>query len=155
LAQALKVFRIIRFFSFKDRCEHYLLARATRPAFPTGSDKEKATAVDQLDWQFNQTQKKFEKTLLPSICSHNHETELFGELQDLPFGDEFYAGHSGDKFDIWVTPTRAGHPSVIFGVADDEEDFWQQLEDPDNEDLVALKPIKAARKVNVVYIKGD
>lgn len=153
MAQALKVFRIIRFHSFKDRCEHWLLARAVRPAFVNPADKDKAT--DQLDWQFNQTQKKFEKSFMPTICKHNHETELFGELQDLPFGDEFYQSQSGDQFEIWVTPTRAGHPSVIFGVAEDEADFWQQLEDPDNEDLLALKPIKAARKIEVCYMKGD
>jgi len=155
LAAALKVFRIIKYSSFKDRCEHFLLARATRPAFSNASQPEQEKAVDQLNWHFNQTQKKFEKTLLPTICSHNHETEIFGELADLPFGDEFYAGHSGDKFEIWVTPTRAGHPSVIFGVAGDEADFWAKLEDPDNEDLVALKPIKAARKIKVTYIKAD
>lgn len=144
MAAATKVFRIVRYFNFKERCEHFALLRGSRKPGETEAGRDEMLL-----------QREFQTRYLPTVCQagREHEVEEFGELQGLPFGDEFYSAKTGDKLDIWVAPTRAGHPNVIFGTAADEADFWQQLEDPDNEDLRELRPLKTVRKISAIYMK--
>ena len=75
--------------------------------------------------------------------------ELIGEFQDFPVGDLLYETPDCFELDIWVAPTRFGHPWVILGTAADERTFWAEI--ADDADLASMNATPPAQKMTVHF----
>lgn len=108
-------------------CRHYLLLRVGRPGFNNADEGDYARAVETADKKRAALIEAFEAGALADECAGRHAVSLVGELQAHPVGHEFHAGGAGFHVDLWVAETRFGHPWVVMGTAESEEEFWREV----------------------------
>lgn len=127
-------------------CRHDLLVRVGRPAFNNADEGDYAGAVDAAEKKMGDLIRLYEAEVLADECAGRHTVQLVGELQARPTGDELSEGRGGFYVDLWVAGTRFGHPWVLMGTAENEEEFWREVEgDEDLSNLGASKPAKRRR----------
>lgn len=136
-------------------CQHYLLLRVEQPAFNNADAGDYAYAVDAADKKRSALIEIYETETLADECARRHRVNLVGELQAYPTGDELFAEYGGFYVDLWIAETRFGHPWVVLGTAENEEEFWREVEqDEILSGLAAIMPAKKQR-VYVLTEKGN
>ena len=142
----LDIFSLYRLRGEDAGCQHYLLLRVEQPAFNNADEGDYACAVDAADKKRAALIELYEAGPPADECAGPHVINLVGELQARPTGDELPEGRGGIYVDLWVAETRYGHPWVVLGTAEDEEEFWREVEqDEDLSSLGARKPAKRQR----------
>jgi hypothetical protein len=133
--------------AFEDaNCQHYLLLKVEQPAFNNADEGDYARAVDAADNIRSGLIEVYEAKVLAEKCAGKHTVKLVGELQAYPTGDELQDERGGFYVDLWIAETRFGHPWVVLGTAENEEEFWREVEkDADLSSLGASTPAKRRR----------
>ena len=127
-------------------CRHYLLLRVEQPEFSNADEGDYARAVDAADEKRSALIAAYEAGALAAECAGRHTASLVGELQSYPAGGELFDGRGGFYINLWVAETRFGHPWVAMGAAEDEEEFWLEVERDENlSGLGARRPAKMRR----------
>lgn len=127
-------------------CQHYLLLRVEQPAFNNADEGDYARAVDAADKKRRALIEVYEAEVLADECAGRHAVNLVGELQSSPTGDELLEEHGGFYVDLWIAETRFGRPWVVLGTAEDEGEFWREVERDENlSRLGASMPAKKQR----------
>lgn len=131
-------------------CQHYLLLRVAQPAFNNADEGDYAHAVEAADEIRRGLIEVFEAKMLADECAGKHIVNLTGELQAYPTGDKLRDEHGGFYVDLWIAETRFGHPWVVLGTADNEEEFWREVEQ--DEDLSSLGARLPAKKQRAYFL---
>ncbi len=136
-------------------CQHHLLLRVEQPAFNNADEGDYAYAVDAADKKRLALIEVYEAEVLAGECAARHGARLVGELQARPAGDELSEGHGGFYVDLWVAETRFGHPWVVMGTAENEEEFWRAVGQDEN--LSSLGAGGPARRQRAYFLteKGN
>lgn len=131
-------------------CLHYLLLRVGRPAFNNADEGDYARAVGAADEKQGALIEAFEEELLAGGCAARHAVSLAGELQARPVGDELAEGGGGTYVGLWVAETRFGHPWVVLGTSESEEEFWRGV--GSDEELSGLGAGAPARRLRAYFL---
>ena len=134
-------------------CRHYLLVKVERPAFNNADEGDYARAVDAADKERRALIEVYEAEVLPRECAGRHVVKLAGELQADPAGDVWFGERGGFYVDIWVAETRFGHPWVVMGAAENEEEFWRAVGQDEN--LSSLGAGAPAKKLRAYFLTGE
>lgn len=134
-------------------CRHFLLTRVGRPAFGNADQGDYERAVDAADEKRRSLIEGYEARMLAVECGVRHSASLAGELQAHPVGDELSEGRGGRYVELWVAGTRFGHPWVVMGTAESEEEFWREVEQ--DEDLMALSPSAPAERRRAYFLTDE
>lgn len=134
-------------------CRHFLLTRVRRPGFGNADEGDYERAVDAADEKRRSLVEEYEARTLAAECGGHHSTNLAGELQAHPAGDELSEGRGGRYVELWVAGTRFGHPWVVMGTAESEEEFWREVER--DEDLTALSPSAPAERRRAYFLADE
>lgn len=127
-------------------CRHYLLLRVEQPEFNNADEGHYAYAVDVADKKRRELIELYEAEMLADECAGQHRVNLVGELQSSPTGDVLSESDGGFHVDLWIAETRFGHPWVVMGTAESEEEFWREVEQAENlSSLGARRPAKKHR----------
>lgn len=141
----LKIFSLHRLHSEEANCRHYLLLRVEQGAFNNADEGDYACAVEAADKKRSALIGVYEAEMLGE-CAGEHRVELVGELQAYPTGDELLEEDGGFYVELWIAETRFGHPWVVMGTAENEEEFWRRVEEDENlSSLGARMPAKKQR----------
>lgn len=131
-------------------CEHHLLVRVSRPGYSNADEGDYARAVRAADEKRDALVSGYASRVLAAECAGVHTSELVGELQARPAGEELSGERAGFYVELFVAETRYGSPWVVMGTAADEEEFWREVEeDPDLSTLGARRP---ARKLRAYFL---
>ncbi len=131
-------------------CRHHLLLRVEQPAFSNADEGEYAHAVDVADRKRRVLIEAYEAEALVVECAERHTAKLLGELQARPVGDELSGESDGFHVDLWIAETRFGHPWVVLGTAENEEEFWRAVKQ--DEDLSSLDASRPATKQRAYFL---
>lgn len=134
-------------------CRHFLLTRVGRPAFGNADEGDYARVVDAADKKRRSLIEEYEARVLAAECGGPHSVNLAGELQARPVGDELSEGSGGFCVELWVAGTRFGHPWVVMGTAESEEEFWREV--GRDEDLLALGPSAPAERRRAYFLADE
>lgn len=115
----------------ETNCQHYLLLKVERPSFNNADEVDYARAVDAAGIKTRALVEVYETQALAGECDGPHAVDLVGELQSYPAGGEVFAEGGGFFVELWVARTRFGHPWVVMGTAESEEEFWRAVEQDD------------------------
>lgn len=142
----INIFRLYRLRNDGAGCEHHLLLRAVRPEFSNADEGDYSCAVEAADGKMSALIEAYEAGVLAEECAGRHAAELLGELQARPAGDVLYYERGGFDVELWLAETRFGHPWVVLGTAESEEEFWRDVGlDEDLSSLGARPPAKRLR----------
>jgi hypothetical protein len=126
----------------------YLLLKLTQDEFANWSQSQEDAAVADVIQRRDQFMTSF---LKQTACTDRPATaEVVVEFQGYPIGDVFYEQSDRPVLDIWVAPTRFGSYWIVFGVAESEGAFWEQI--AADEDIARLEPIRPAKQVTVHFL---
>lgn len=124
--------------------KQYFLFRTVRPDFNNASQNE-----EDESWEKESAQRN-----MLIECAGNRYTQkdfdIVGELQGFPIGEVFYSEYGKPQVPVYYMQTNFGKPWIIFGTANSEEEFLNELED--DEDLQSLDPIGKPIKIDVCFI---
>ena len=135
-------------------CRHHLLLRVEQPAFSNADEGDYERAVEAARRKRAALIEAYEAGPLAGECGVRHEATLVGELQSRPAGGGLFEGRRGFHVDVWVAETRFGHPWVVLGAAEREEEFWRAVGEDEN--LSGLGAVRPARKVRAYFLdEGD
>ncbi|HEY9664478.1 MAG TPA: hypothetical protein V6C65_39035 [Allocoleopsis sp.] len=146
----LDVFSLYQFQDNDTNCDHYLLVKVEQPAFSNANESEYEDAVQVADRKRSALIEVYKTEILTQECAGSHGVNLVGELQACPTGNELFEEEGGFYLNLWVAETRFGHPWVVMGTAEDEEQFWQDIEQ--NEDLSYLGASRPASMKRVFFL---
>jgi hypothetical protein len=133
-----------------EGCRHHLLLRVARAAFSNADEGDYARAVADADKKQGALIEAFERELPAGVCAARHAVSLEGELQARPVGDELAEGEGGFYVELWVAGTRFGHPWVVLGTSESEEEFWREV--GRDEDLSSLGAAAPARRLRAYFL---
>lgn len=136
MASALTIYSI---YKSQDDGNHYLL-KTERPAYSNASQ----SGADLAEVE----EQEVRRHMLAKAGLARYR--LIGELQGYPVGYVLYADSIASTMDIYYMETEFGHPWVVLGNADSEEEFLRELND--DEDLLRLKPTGQPIKISVTYL---
>ena len=131
-------------------CLHHLLLRVGRPGFSNADEGDYARAEAAADEKRRALIELYAEGTLAAGCGRRHAPDLAGELQARPVGDELSEGGGGVHVELWVAETRHGHPWVVLGTAEGEEEFWRAVEG--DEDLSSLGARRPARRERAFFL---
>jgi hypothetical protein len=149
----LDIFSLHRLQGEGASCQHYLLLRVGRPAFSNADEGEYDYACEVADKKRRALIEVYEAGVLAEECAGPHAVSLVGELQAHPTGDKLYEECGGFQLDLWVAETRFGHPWVVLGTAESEEEFWREV--GQDEDLSSLGASRPARKQRAFFLTEE
>ena len=149
----LDIFSLYRLQDEDANCQHYLLLRVEQPEFSNADEGDYAHAVDVADKKRSALIEVYEAEMLADECVGQHLTNLVGELQAPPTGDELFEEYGGFYVDLWIAETRFGHPWVVLGTAETEEEFWREVEQDEN--LSSLGVIRPAKKQRAYFLTEE
>ena len=138
----LPVFSLYRLQDEGLNCSHYLLLRVEQAAFSNADQQEYDAAVEAADRKKSNLTEFYTSRMLARECAGHHVVSLIGELQSYPCGGPGFDGCGGFYLDLWVAETRFGHPWVVMGTGESEEDFWCGVEG--DEELAGLAAVRPA-----------
>ena len=142
----LDIFSLYRLQREDGNCLHYLLLRVEQPAFNNADERDYADAVGAADKKRSALIEVYAAELLADECAGQHRVTLVGELQSYPTGEALLEEYGGFYVDLWIAETRFGYPWVVMGTAENEEEFWRQVEQDENlSSLGASMPAKKQR----------
>lgn len=142
----LDVFSLYRLRGAGAGCQHDLLVRVGQPGFSNADERDYTNAVEAAEQSRRGLIEAYQAGVLAAECAGPHAVSLEGELQAHPPRGEMLHGRGGFYVDLWVAETRFGHPWVVLGTADDEEEFWRAVgEDEDLLSLGARRPAQSRR----------
>lgn len=134
-------------------CQHYLLLRVGQPAFSNADEGDYARAVGVADEKRDALVEAYRAEVLADACAGPHTSNLVGELQSSPVGDELSGVAGGFHVDLWVAETRFGPPWVVLGTAANEEEFWREV--GQDEDLSGLGASRPALKRRAYFLTEE
>lgn len=146
----LDIFSLYRLQGEGAGCEHHLLLRVGRRAFSNADEDDYASAVAAADKIRSALIEAYEAETLSGECDGRHAVNLMGELQSHPTGEELTEEGGGFYVDLWVAETRFGHPWVVLGTAENEEEFWREV--GRDEELSSLGPRMPATKRRAYFL---
>jgi hypothetical protein len=132
------------------RAERYYLLQTEQPGYSnvSQSQQDSAQIVEQ------ESRRRLLTQLLQALpLEEQLFCEFIGELQGWPVGDVLYTAPSHTELPIYYLPTRYGHPWIVLGSANSEEEFLAELEA--TEELVALQPIGPPIKILAILIRAQ
>ena len=134
-------------------CQHYVLLRVNQPAFNNADEGDYARAVAAAERKRSALLGVYEAEVLAEECAGRHVLNLVGELQARPTGDELSEECGGFYVDLWTAETRFGHPWVVLGTAENEEEFWRKV--GQDEDLSCLGASRPAKKLRALFLTEE
>jgi hypothetical protein len=146
----LDIFSLHRFRGADEGCEHYLLLRVLRPGFSNADANDYERADAAMDNKRSALMEAYKARTLALECAGAHAASLVGELQSRPVGDVLTEGEGRLYVDVWVAATRYGHPWVVLGTAESEEEFWREV--GLDEDLSGLRPTPPAKRRRAYFL---
>lgn len=151
----LDIFSLHRLQGEDADCQHHLLLRVGQPEFNNADEGDYARAAEAADKKRAALIEAYEAEVLAGRCAGRHTVSLAGELQTHPAGDELFEERGGFYVDLWVAGTRFGHPWVVMGAAESEEEFWRDVGQDEN--LSSLGARRPARKQRAYFLteEGD
>ncbi|MBD1860958.1 MULTISPECIES: hypothetical protein [Trichocoleus] len=147
---SLEIFSLYRLAQEDANCSHYLLLKVDQAAFSNADAGEYNYVVEVADRIREALIEVYRAEQLANECTEFHVATLIGELQNTPIGEELRQEHSKFYLDLWVAETRFGHPWVVLGTAEDEEAFWQQVEE--DGDFARLEALRPAAKLRAFFL---
>lgn len=133
-----------------EDCLHHLLVRVGRPEFSNADEGDYAGAARAADEKTKMLVGLYGGETLAAECAARHAPELAGESQARPAGDELDGAGGGFYVNLWVAETRFGHPWVVLGTAESEEEFWRAV--GGDEDLSTLGARRPALGVRAFFL---
>lgn len=125
------------------------LFRLIRPDYANWSQSAEEEAYRRLNAQDMRARQE-----VSSLWGKGLEFNLVGEMQFPPPGDALYSHKKGAALHIFWVETNFGHPWIILGQDQNEEDFWHEITAED-EDLAALQPKKPVHQATVCFWPMD
>ncbi|MGB7343521.1 MAG: hypothetical protein WBD20_04875 [Pirellulaceae bacterium] len=138
--------RLHIFSLYKHSSQAALLLRVERRESSNADEADCSSAIEEA---YDCRERLLAHTTSALNLDTNIAPELVGEYQNFPVGDLLYEAPDGAAFDIWVAPTRYGHPWVILGTATDEQSFWAEV--ADDSDLESFGATPPAQKMTVQF----
>lgn len=125
----------------------YFVLRTILPEFNNASQND-----EDESWEI---ESKCRSQLLRSIKNRENcnDFERIGELHGFPIGDAFYLKFGQQQLPVYYMQTESGKPWIVFGTADSEEKFLNEL--ADDEDLQALNPTGKVTKIDACFITAN
>lgn len=149
----LDIFSLYRLEGEAANCQHYLLLKVGQPSFSNADEGDYARAVDVAEGKRRALIEVYAAESLSRECAARHTANLVGELQSSPSGNELFEEQGRFYVELWVAETRFGHPWVVMGTAESEEEFWREVEEDEN--LAALGGRRPAKKQRAYFLTQE
>lgn len=145
----LDIFSLYQLQGEGENCQHYLLLKVAQSGFNNADEGDYADVVEAADNKRSALIEVYEAGMLAGECAARHKVNLVGELQSYPTGDELFED-GGFHVELWTAETRFGHPWVAMGTAENEEEFWREVEQDEN--LSSLGASRPARRLRAYFL---